>query len=331
MNILLTGGTGYIGSHTAVELAMRGYNVILLDNLENSSEKVVDQIAAISGVRCAFVKGDVRDRFLVKGILREHQIDAVIHFAGLKSVSDSVSDPLSYYSTNFVGTVELVAAMSEEKVFRLIFSSSATVYGTPSRLPVDEHHPTNPLNPYGRSKLHVEEFLHDVANASSGWSIVCLRYFNPAGAHESGLIGEKPTSRPNNLLPVISEVASGQRKKLDVYGDDYDTADGTGVRDFIHVMDLAGGHEAALRFANKNSGVTTFNLGTGLGYSVLEMVRSYERASGQSIPIEFAQRRSGDVASCYADTSKAGNLLNWKATRTLEDMCASSWRYTKAQ
>jgi UDP-glucose-4-epimerase len=330
MNILLTGGTGYIGSHTALELVSRGYNVVLLDNLANSSADVVDAIRRISNRDCTFIKGDVRDRGLLKDALRRHQIDSVVHFAGLKSVSDSIDDPISYYSTNVAGTLELVAAMASEGVSRLVFSSSATVYGVPAYLPIDEAHPTSPVNPYGRSKLHVEEILRDVAATSGSWSIVCLRYFNPAGAHESGLLGERPTSRPNNLLPVISEVALGKSETLQVYGNDYDTPDGTGVRDFIHVMDLAEGHEAALRFAETHRGFETFNLGTGQGYSVLEMVQSYEEASGRPIGRVFTPRRPGDVASCYADTSKASNSLQWRAIRTLHQMCTSSWAYVSS-
>jgi len=327
MNILLTGGTGYIGSHTALELVSRGYNVVLLDNLANSSADAVDAIRRISNRDCSFIRGDVRDRGLLTDILRSYQIDSVIHFAGLKSVSDSIDDPISYYSTNVTGTLELVAAMASEGVSRLVFSSSATVYGVPAYLPIDESHATSPVNPYGRSKLYVEEILRDIAATASGWSIVCLRYFNPAGAHESGLLGERPTSRPNNLLPVISEVALGKSEMLRIYGNDYHTPDGTGVRDFIHVMDLAEGHEAALRFAETHQGFETFNLGTGQGYSVLDMVRSYEDASGKPIERMFGPRRPGDVASCYADTSKASTGLQWRATRTLHQMCTSSWAY----
>ncbi|WP_077067166.1 UDP-glucose 4-epimerase GalE [Pseudorhizobium marinum] len=329
-NILLTGGTGYIGSHTALALTSRGYNVVLLDNLANSSAEVVDAVRTISGRDCTFIEGDIRDGSLLKDVLRKHQIGSVIHFAGLKSVSDSIEDPISYYSTNVVGTLELLAAMASEGISKLVFSSSATVYGVPAYLPIDEAHPTSPVNPYGRSKLHCEEILRDVA-AAGDWSIVCLRYFNPAGAHESALLGERPTSRPNNLLPVISEVALGQSATLQVYGNDYDTPDGTGVRDFIHVMDLAEGHEAALRFAETSRGFETFNLGTGQGYSVLEMVQAYEQESGRSIARAFSPRRPGDVASCYADTSKASQVLNWQAARSLHQMCASSWANVSAE
>lgn len=326
-NVLLTGGTGYIGSHTACELLMRGYDVVILDNLTNSTVGVVNRIEKISRKKCSFVQGDIRDRRLVVDTLREFQISAVIHFAGLKSVSDSFDDPVSYYSTNVAGTVVLIDAMQEVGVTSLVFSSSATVYGVPQALPVDELHPTSPVNPYGRSKLQVEHILKDLSESSPSWSIACLRYFNPAGAHDSGLIGEQPSTRPNNLLPVVAEVATGQRSKLLVFGSDYPTPDGTGIRDFIHVMDLAEGHEAALRYIADRTGLETFNLGTGTGYSVLEMAAAYHRASGRDIPIEFAPRRPGDVASCYADTDKARSMLDWHARRNLDDMCSSSWNF----
>nr|CAD6596209.1 UDP-glucose 4-epimerase GalE [Rhizobium sp. Khangiran2] len=326
-NVLLTGGTGYIGSHTAAELATNDYDVILFDNLENSSADVIDSIELISGRKCKFVQGDVRDIKLLAKTLKEHEIGSVIHFAGLKAVADSIENPLSYYSTNVLGTLSLLEAMAQEHVFRLVFSSSATVYGTPAYLPIDEAHPTGPVNPYGRSKLHVEEILQDVASSSSDWSIISLRYFNPVGAHESGLLGEQPTSRPNNLMPVISEVALGLREKLNVFGTDYDTRDGSGVRDFIHVMDLAEGHRMAMQFIQENQGHQIFNLGTGVGYSVLEMVEAYKAASGKAIPLELTGRRPGDVAACYAEPSKASELLRWQAKRSLRDMCGSSWSF----
>lgn len=327
--ILLTGGTGYIGSHTATELVSRGYNVILLDNLTNSTADVADRISEITGKKCHFIEGDIRDQVLVADTLRRYDVSSVIHFAGLKSVHDSIDDPREYYSTNVAGTISLLGAMEEAGVSHLVFSSSATVYGIPESLPVAETHPTRPVNPYGRSKMHVEEVLRDMSASSASWSIVCLRYFNPAGAHESGLIGERPTTKPNNLLPVIADVAIGQRSKLTIFGSDYDTVDGTGVRDFVHVMDLAEGHEAALRFASDKKGIETFNLGTGSGYSVLEMANAYERASGKKIPIKFAPRRPGDVASCYANTSKAEEGLRWRARRGLDDMCRTSWNFVQ--
>lgn len=328
-SILLTGGTGYIGSHTATELLSRGYTVILIDNLANSTADIPDRISEITGAKCHFINGDIRDQAFVADTLRRHEVSSVIHFAGLKSVGESIEDPIAYYSTNVAGTISLLGAMQDAGVSQLVFSSSATVYGVPESLPVVETHPTRPVNPYGRSKLHVEEILHDISSSSASWSIVCLRYFNPAGAHESGLIGERPTTKPNNLLPVIAEVATGQRSKLTIFGSDYDTPDGTGVRDFIHVMDLAEGHEAALRFAANRSGIETFNLGTGSGYSVLEMVAAYERASGKKIPLEFAPRRPGDVASCYAHTHKAEVFLDWRAGRGLDDMCRTSWTFSQ--
>jgi UDP-glucose-4-epimerase len=328
-NILLTGGTGYIGSHTAAELASRNYNVVLFDNLQNSSADVVDNIELISGRKCEFVHGDIRDTKLLAEVLAKYNIDSVIHFAGLKAVADSIEDPLAYYSTNVLGTLSLVEAMVQQSVFKLVFSSSATVYGVPKSLPIDEGHPTEPINPYGRSKLHIEEILLDLAMSSKDWSVVCLRYFNPAGAHESGLLGERPTSRPNNLMPVISEVALGRRVKLNVYGTDYDTLDGTGVRDFIHVMDLAEGHRTALDFLENHKGYEVFNLGTGEGYSVLEMVQAYKAASGRAIPLELTERRPGDVAVCYAEASKAKQLLRWESSRSLNDMCRTSWNFVQ--
>jgi len=329
MNILLTGGTGYIGSHTAVVLSELGHKVVLYDNLSNSSEAVLENLAQITGQSLAFVKGDVRNTQLLVSTIASHEIDGVIHFAGLKSVGNSFKNPIDYFANNIQGTISLLQAMHSEKVKTLVFSSSATVYGEPQHLPLDESHPTNATNPYGRSKLHIEAMLKDIAMSDNGWRIACLRYFNPVGAYESGLIGENPDGVPNNLMPYIAQVAAGQRTSLSVFGNDYLTTDGTGVRDYIHVMDLAEGHAAALDFLSRTVGCHAINLGTGNGYSVLEMIRAFENASGREIPFKVSKRREGDVAVCYADTKKASQLLNWKARRSLEEMCASTWISTK--
>ena len=327
MNILLTGGTGYIGSHAAVVLAQAGHVPVLYDNLCNSRADVVPRLAQIIGKPVAFVQGDVRDGDLLARTLREWRIDAVVHFAGLKAVGESVSQPLSYYDNNVTGTQRLLRAMQQADVHKLVFSSSATVYGEPRYLPLDEAHPTGATNPYGRSKLHIEEMLADLAASDASWRLACLRYFNPVGAHESGLIGEDPNGVPNNLMPYIAQVAVGRRAQLSVFGGDYATPDGTGVRDYIHVLDLAEGHLAALNFLAGHSGWHAFNLGTGQGYSVIEMVRAFEVASGRQVPYAIVARRPGDVATCYANADKARRLLGWQARRTLADMCASSWRW----
>lgn len=327
IRVLLTGGTGYIASHTAVELLSRGYEVVLFDNLSNSKISVIDDIQKITGFKCHFVEGDVRDEALIYKTITDCKIGAVMHFAGLKSVGESVDDPSLYFSNNLSGTISLLRAMEAAHVRTLIFSSSATVYGNPAYLPVDEIHPTEPINPYGRSKLYAEKVMEDVARANPSWSIVCLRYFNPAGAHSSGILGESPAARPNNLLPVISEVASGQRDILKVYGNDYETSDGTGVRDYIHIVDLAAGHEAALRFSMDRSGFEIFNLGTGRGHSVLEVISAFERVTGETISFEVMSRRSGDVASCYANPIKASKILLWEASLGIEDMCGSAWTF----
>ena len=331
MNILLTGGTGYIGSHTAVVLSDLGHQVVLYDNLSNSSDSVLKKLTQITGQQIRFLNGDVRDTDLLRGTLVAHRIDAVIHFAGLKAVGESVKKPVGYYANNVQGTVSLLQAMQSVQVKTLVFSSSATVYGEPKYLPLDESHPTSATNPYGRSKLHIEEVLSDVASSDSDWRIACLRYFNPVGAHESGLIGENPNGVPNNLMPYIAQVAAGQRAELSVFGADYSTADGTGVRDYIHVMDLAQGHAAALAFLSVTTGWHDINLGTGKGYSVLDMIRAFEEASGQQVPYKIVARRAGDAAACYADPHKAGESLNWRATRTLDDMCASTWRFQQSE
>ncbi len=322
MNILLTGGAGYIGSHSAVVLSQAGHEVVLLDNFCNSQKSVLERLQKILDRSLPCVEGDVRDTALVTKILQDYKIDAVIHFAGLKAVGESVEKPIEYYANNVQGAISLLEAMKLSNVKTLVFSSSATVYGNPQYLPIDENHPTNATNSYGRSKLHIEEMLNDVANSNSTWKIVCLRYFNPVGAHESGLIGEDPRGLPNNLMPYIAQVALGRLPYLNVYGSDYDTPDGTGVRDYIHVMDLAEGHLSALSFIKRQSGLHMFNLGTGKGSSVLEIVKAFEDESGKSIPIKLTARRAGDVATCYAKVDKASFYLSWKATRTLKKICA---------
>jgi UDP-glucose 4-epimerase len=327
MNILLTGGTGYIASHTAVALAQSGHEVTLLDNLSNSDASVVERVTQIVGKRPAFVQGDVRDTASVRELLKAGAIDAVVHFAGLKAVGESVAHPVDYYANNVQGTISLLQAMQAESVKSLIFSSSATVYGVPQYLPIDEDHPTSATNPYGRTKLHIEEMLRDIACSDAAWHIVCLRYFNPVGAHESRLIGENPLGIPNNLMPFIAQVAIGKHSELKVFGDDYPTPDGTGVRDYIHVMDLAEGHVAALDYLSGRPGWNAINLGTGQGYSVLDMVQAFERTNECEIPYVIAPRRPGDVATCYASAERAHKLLGWSAVRSLDEMCASTWRY----
>lgn len=329
MNILLTGGSGYIGSHTAVALAQAKHEVVLFDNLSNSRADVLPRLSQILGHDLTLVRGDVRDAILLEQTLRQFRIQAVVHLAGLKAVGESVAQPLSYYDNNVTGTQCLLRAMQNCGLRTLVFSSSATVYGEPQYLPLDERHPTSAINPYGRSKLHVEEMLKDLAASDSDWRIACLRYFNPVGAHESGLIGEDPNGIPNNLMPYIAQVAVGRRSRLSVFGCDYDTPDGTGVRDYIHVSDLADGHLAALNYLGRSDGAGwhAFNLGTGKGVSVLEVIHSFEFASGMKVPYEFAPRRAGDVATTYASPEKAERLLNWQATRGLDEMCSSTWRW----
>lgn len=330
MRILLTGGAGYIGSHTAVALAATEHEVVCFDNLSNSRAEVMDQLETITGQSIPLIVGDIRDRTLLEQAMRSHAIEAVIHFAGLKAVGEAVAKPLIYYDNNVRGTLSLIEAMIACSVKTLVFSSSATVYGEPQYLPLDETHPTSATNPYGRTKLMIEEMLTDIAAADPDWRIAVLRYFNPVGAHESGLIGEDPNGIPNNLMPFISRVASGRLERLSVFGDDYDTPDGTGVRDYIHVTDLAAGHLAALgAISSHNDPISTWNLGTGQGYSVLEMVRAFERVNGVCVPYQIADRRPGDVASCYASPDKAKAELGWEAVLGLEDMCASMWRFER--
>ena len=329
MNILLTGGAGYIGSHAAVVLTNAGHRVVILDNFSNSYRSILERLAKIVGKDIQCVEGDVRDTPYLEKVLKDYKIDAVMHFAGLKAVGESVQNPIDYFDNNVGGTISLLQAMRTTNIKTLVFSSSATVYGAPQYLPLDEAHPTKVTNPYGRSKLHIEEMLADTVTSDSTWRIACLRYFNPVGSHESALIGDDPNGIPNNLMPYISRVASGQLSHLNVYGNDYDTLDGTGVRDYIHVMDLAEGHSAAMNFLNKKIGFHVFNLGTGKGSSVLEMVKAFENASGKTIPLKITTRRAGDVTTCYANVDKATAALSWRATRTMEDMCTSTWNFQK--
>lgn len=311
-------------------LSQLGHNVVLFDNLSNSSERVIDMVFQITGKRMPLIKADIRESSLIRESLHSHRIHAVFHLAGLKSVGESVYQPLSYYSNNVQGTITLLEAMQAASIKKLVFSSSATVYGQPQHLPIDEGHPTSATNPYGRSKLYIEEILNDVATSDPEWRIACLRYFNPVGAHQSGLIGENPNDTPNNLMPYIAQVAAGKRSELSVFGDDYPTPDGTGVRDYIHVMDVAEGHVAALDLLGKTAGCHVINLGTGKGCSVLEMVRAFEKASGRKVPYRVTSRRAGDVAECYAKPDKASEVLHWTAKRSLDDMCASAWNFQKS-
>lgn len=327
MRILVTGGAGYIGSHTCVELLNAGHEVIVVDSLCNSKISVLDRVKQIAGRPVLFYNLDVRDKAALSAVFDAHRIESVIHFAGLKSVGESVSMPLQYYDTNVCGTLVLAAVMAEHGVFNLVFSSSATVYGDPASVPIRENFPLSATNPYGRSKLIVEEMLRDLPLAQPDWHITILRYFNPVGAHSSGLIGEDPNGVPNNLMPYVAQVAAGKLAELSVFGGDYPTPDGTGVRDYIHVVDLAIGHVHALTALVNNSGVATYNLGTGRGYSVLEMVAAFERASGKKVPYRIAPRRSGDIAACYADPGLAGRELGWRAQRDINVMCEDSWRW----
>jgi len=327
MKILLTGGLGYIGSHTCVELLNEGHEVIAIDNLCNSKASVADRITQITGKTVRFSAVDLRDRNALDQVFKEHAIDAVIHFAGLKAVGESVEQPLNYYDNNVLGSLALFETMQKYGVKKLVFSSSATVYGNPASVPIFENFPLSATNPYGRSKLIIEEILRDLMVSDPTWHIALLRYFNPVGAHQSGLIGEDPNGIPNNLLPFIARVASGRSERLSVFGDDYPTPDGTGVRDYIHVVDLALGHVKTLAKLNQGSGLHTYNLGTGKGNSVLEMVRAFEAASGKTIPYQLVARRPGDIASCYADVSLAERELGWKAERDVQAMCADTWHF----
>ena len=330
MSILVTGGAGYIGSHTCVELLNAGFHVTVFDNFCNSHPESLARVERITGKQLRLVRGDVRDQRALVAALRESKAGAVIHFAGLKAVGESVEKPLTYYDNNVAGTLRLLEAMQECGVKILVFSSSATVYGDPQRLPLTEDHPLSATNPYGRSKLMIEEILRDLHLSDPSWRLGLLRYVNPVGAHASGLIGEDPRGTPNNLLPFVAQVAIGQREFLNVWGDDYPTPDGTGVRDYIHVVDLALGHLKALARLREHTECLTVNLGTGTGYSVLEMARAFEQASGRPVPYRIAERRPGDIAACYAEPKLALELLGWKAVRGLDAMCADAWRWQSA-
>ncbi len=325
--ILVTGGTGYIGSHTVVELLSSGFDVLIVDNLSNSKPAVLDRIERIAGRRPGFVEADIRDRSAMHLLFSNHQFKSVIHFAGLKAVGESVSRPLYYYDNNVHGSLVLFETMAEAGVKTLVFSSSATVYGDPHTVPIKEEFPLSATNPYGRSKLMIEEILRDICRSDGTWSISLLRYFNPVGAHESGTIGEDPNGIPNNLMPFISKVAIGKLPRLSVFGNDYPTPDGTGVRDYIHVVDLAKGHLAALNVLKKKNGIFAVNLGTGHGYSVLEMVRAFEKASGKKVAYQIVDRRPGDVAACYADPALARELLGWQANLGIDEMCRDTWNW----
>lgn len=330
LNILVTGGAGYIGSHTCVELLAAGHNLTVIDNFSNAKPEVLDKIRRIAGRDFAFYEGDLRDRGFMERVFAEQPINAVIHFAGFKAVAESIEKPLAYYDNNLVGTLVLLEVMRAANVKRLVFSSSATVYGMDNEPPFREDAPTSATNPYGYTKVMIEQMLRDLAVSDPAWAICMLRYFNPIGAHKSGLIGEDPNGIPNNLAPYVAKVAAGKLPTVHVYGDDYDTPDGTGVRDYIHVVDLALGHLAALAYVSKSAGAKAVNLGTGKGTSVLQIIHAYEKACGHAIAYQIDPRRPGDVAASYADPSLAQRLFGWTATRTIDDMCADSWRFTKA-
>jgi UDP-glucose 4-epimerase len=325
--ILVTGGAGYIGSHTCVELLNAGHRVIVVDNLDNSSEEALRRVQRITGKSLEFHRIDLLDRAALDAVFARARVDSVVHFAGLKAVGESVSAPLRYYHNNVSGTLVLLEAMEAQGVRRLVFSSSATVYGDPARVPITEDLPLCATNPYGRTKLFIEEICRDLSKAENRWSIALLRYFNPIGAHPSGMIGEDPKGVPNNLMPYIMQVAVGKRPHLNIWGADYPTPDGTGVRDYIHVVDLALGHLAAIGALERLPGCTAINLGTGIGYSVLDMVKAASKAVGREIPYRIAERRPGDVATCYADPALAARLLGWRAARGLDAMCADHWRW----
>ena len=330
MRILVTGGAGYIGSHTTVELLQAGYQVVVVDNLSNSKEESLKRVQEITGKPLDFYKVDLRDRQALERIVERYPFDAVVHFAGLKAVGESVSIPLHYYQNNVTGTLVLCEVMQQQGVKDIVFSSSATVYGNPQEVPINEDFPLDPINPYGRTKRMIEEILRDLHIADPSWNVALLRYFNPVGAHPSGRIGEDPNGIPNNLLPYISQVAVGRLAELNVFGDDYPTPDGTGIRDYIHVVDLAVGHLKALEKLKSKPGLVTYNLGTGRGHSVLEVVSAFERACGRKIPCRIAPRRPGDAAICYADPSLAEAALGWKAIRGIDEMCADVWRWQSA-
>lgn len=329
--ILVTGGTGFIGSHTTVALQQAGYQVLILDNLCNSNHAVLQRIEQITGISPGFVQADIRDANALDSVFQAHKVSAVVHFAGLKAVGESTQKPLDYYDNNVNGSVQLLNAMKQAKVHTFVFSSSATVYGDPQELPLTELHPRSATNPYGHTKLVIEDILENVYKAETGWRIARLRYFNPVGAHPSALIGESPQGVPNNLMPYVAQVAIGQQATLKIYGDDYDTPDGTGVRDYVHVMDLAQGHVAALRYCEQlEQDLLTVNLGTGKGYSVLEMVHAFEQASQKTVDYQVVARRSGDIAACWADTTLAEQKLGWRASKNIQTMCEDAWRWQLA-
>lgn len=327
LTILVTGGTGYIGSHTVLQFLDAGYNVVIVDNLSNSKLESLRRMEKLAGQEIKFNKVDLLDYNKLDEVFENESIDAVIHFAGLKAVGESVKIPLLYYKNNITGTINLCEIMQKHNVKKLVFSSSATVYGDPHRVPITEDFPLNATNPYGRTKLMIEDILRDIYVSDNSWDIAILRYFNPVGAHKSGEIGEDPNGIPNNLMPYIAQVAVGKLKELTIFGDDYPTKDGTGVRDYIHVIDLAKGHLQALEKLMKDPGCVTYNLGTGKGYSVLEMAKAFERASGKAVPYKIAGRRAGDIAECYADPKLAEKELNWKAERDINEMCEDIWRW----
>ena len=328
MTILITGGAGYIGSHTALELLNEGYDVVVFDNLSNSSQESLRRVEELTGKQVCFYEGDVQDEDALRAMFKEQKIDAVIHCAALKAVGESVQKPLEYYQNNISGTLTLLKVMREVGVKNIVFSSSATVYGSPEEMPITEACPKGQCtNPYGWTKSMMEQIMSDVQKADASWNVILLRYFNPVGAHKSGRIGEDPKGIPNNLMPYISQVAVGKLEKLGVFGNDYDTPDGTGVRDYIHVVDLAIGHVKAINYIFTNPGLDVINLGTGQGYSVLDMVKAFSKACGKEIPYEIKPRREGDIAMCYADPSKAAKVLGWKAERGLDEMCEDTWRW----
>jgi UDP-glucose 4-epimerase len=327
--ILVTGGTGYIGSHTCIELIKAGYKIVVIDNLYNSSLESLKRVEKLSNSRIPFHKVDIRDKGALTQVFERYKIDGVIHFAGLKSVGESVDKPIEYYNINVGGTFILVEVMRKFNCKTFVFSSSATVYGDPHTVPIKEDFPLSVTNPYGRSKLMIEEFLQDIFAADNSWKITLLRYFNPVGAHKSGLIGEDPNGMPNNLMPYISQVAVGKLEKLSVFGGNYDTPDGTGVRDYIHVVDLAKGHIKALQVLENKKKVLIVNLGTGSGYSVLDMIKAFKKASGKDVPFKIVDRRPGDIATCYADPAYAARKLNWQAEYGLSEMCEDTWRWQK--
>lgn len=330
MSILVTGGAGYIGSHTSIELLQAGYDIVIVDNFCNSKPESLNRIEELTGKKPKFYEFDILDREGLNKVFDENNIEAVIHFAGLKAVGESVEKPIEYYENNISGTLVLCDVMRKHNVKKIVFSSSATVYGMNNKVPFSEDMPTaSATNPYGSTKLFIEQILSDIYVSDNEWSVALLRYFNPIGAHESGRIGEDPNGIPNNLMPYITQVAVGKRKELSVFGNDYDTHDGTGVRDYIHVVDLAKGHLKAVGKVLSSNGVEAYNLGTGIGYSVLDVVNSFEKASGQKVPYKIVERRAGDIATCYADATKALKELGWKAEKNLDDMCRDSWRWQK--